>query len=92
MYINGKMAEYTREIGSIIRCMEKAGICGKMGSFMKDFLNLIKSTDLEFIDGLTARFMRDSGKTGNKMGTVELFCQTAIRNFISLKTALKNSR
>lgn len=60
--IYGLMEEYMKEIGQIIRCMEKDYINGKMAEVMKDNIIMIKSMVMEFILGQMVEDMRDIGK------------------------------
>ena len=76
-----------QEIGLIIICTGKVFILGKMGENTKGTILMIrkmlflfvfclfiwKYRGMEFILGLMAENMRDSGRMGNKMGMGSMF-------------------
>lgn len=55
------MVENIRDNGRITKCMVMVSICGRISDYMKETINMIKSTDMESILGLTAVLFKDNG-------------------------------
>lgn len=63
--ICGKMEEYMKDNGTIIRCMGKEYSLGLMGVAMKENMTVIKNTDLEHLHSEMDAYMKESGRMEN---------------------------
>lgn len=65
--IAGRMEEYTKEIGSIIRCMAEESLFGLMVVDTKVSTIMIKSMDMGFLHSKMEGYTKEDGKMENNM-------------------------
>ena len=65
--MSGMMGGNIKEVGKMGLCMEKGCILGKMEGCIMESIGMIKSMEMEFIDGLMGKSIMGSGITAVSM-------------------------